>query len=156
MLGYSPVDDEEDGACHELKVKVNQGGMNVRSRTGYCSSKPLDLLAGTPKGKELESRAAGSSAGTVSAKMQSAFFYTAANTARVDVAMEMPPDVLKFKKEKGKLHAEMDVLGIAYNPDGGVAAKFSDTSRWNSTIRKKSRHFRKASPLRNPIRCRVR
>ena len=141
VLGYSPVDDEEDGACHELKVKLNQGGLNVRSRTGYCSSKPLDLLAGTAKGKELESRAAGSGSGTVSAKMQSAFFYTAANTARVDVAMEMPPDVLKFKKEKGKLHAEMDVLGIAYNPDGGVAAKFSDTLKMEFENKKEVEAF---------------
>ncbi len=58
--------------------------------------------------------------------MQSAFFYTASNTARVDVAMEIPADALKFKKEKGKMHAEMNILGVAYNPDGGVAAKFSD------------------------------
>ena len=29
VLGYSPADDSEDGACHELKVKVDQGGVNV-------------------------------------------------------------------------------------------------------------------------------
>ncbi len=60
ILGYSPADDSADGACHELKVKVDQGGVNVRSRTGYCATKPLDMLAGSAKGKELETRAAGS------------------------------------------------------------------------------------------------
>ena len=63
VLGYSPAggdDDEGDGACHELKVKLDRGGANVRSRTGYCDTKPVDLLAGSAKGKDLESRAAGS------------------------------------------------------------------------------------------------
>jgi hypothetical protein len=141
VLGYSPGDDEEDGACHELKVKVDQGGLNVRSRTGYCSTKPIDVLAGTAKGRELETRAAGSAAGNVTAKMQSAFFYTAANTARVDVAMEIPPDVLQFKKEKGKMHAEMNVLGIAYNADGAVAAKFSDTVKMELQNKKEVEEF---------------
>jgi hypothetical protein len=141
VLGYSPGDDEQDGACHELKVKVDRGGTNVRSRTGYCSMKPIDLLAGTAKGKELENRAAGTGAGSITAKMQTAYFYTAQNTARVDVAMQMPPDVLKFKKEKGKLHAEMNVLGIAYNPDGSVAAKFSDTLKMEFENKKEVEEF---------------
>jgi VWFA-related protein len=141
VLGYSPVGDEEDGACHELRVKVNRGGTNVRSRTGYCSTRPVDVLAGTARGKELENRAAGSATGNVNAKMQTAFFYTAANTARVEVAMEMPPDVLKFRKEKGKLKAEMNVLGIAYNPDGGVSAKFSDSLKMEFQNKKEVEQF---------------
>ena len=147
VLGYSPADDEPDGSCHELRVKLDKGGTNVRSRTGYCSTKPVDLLAGTVKGKDLENRAAGSAAGTVAAKMQTAYFYKADNTARVDVAMEMPADTLKFKKDKGKLHAEMDVLGVAYNSDGGVAAKFSDTLKLEFDNKKEVEQFEE-KPLR--------
>ena len=70
--------------------------------------------------------------------MQSAFFlYGGQHRAGVDVAMEMPPDMLTFKKEKGKMHAEMNVLGIAYNPEGGVAAKFSDTLKMEFQNKKK-------------------
>jgi VWFA-related protein len=141
VLGYSPGDDDEEGACHELKVKVDRGGVNVRSRTGYCRTKAVDLLAGSAKGRELENRAAGSAAGNVSAKMQTAFFYTGPNTARVDVAMEMPADVLNFKKEKGKQRAELNVLGIAYNPEGGVAAKFSDTLKMEFQNKKEVEEF---------------
>jgi VWFA-related protein len=141
VLGYSPADDDEEGACHELKVKVDRGGTIVRSRSGYCRTKPVDLLAGSAKGRELENRAAGSAAGNVSAKMQTAFFYTGPNTARVDVAMEMPADVLKFQKEKGKQRAELNVLGIAYNPDGGVAAKFSDTVKMEFQNKKEVEEF---------------
>jgi len=141
VLGYSPADDDEDGACHELRVKVDRGGTNVRSRTGYCRTKPVDLLAGSAKGRELENRAASSAAGNVSAKMQTAFFYTGPNTARVDVAIEMPADVLKFQKEKGKQRAELNVLGIAYNPEGGVAAKFSDTLKMEFQNKKEVEEF---------------
>lgn len=147
VLGYSPSDDGSDGACHELKVKVDRGGTNVRSRTGYCSIPSSNVLAGTAKGKELEARAASSAAGNVSAKMQTAFFYTAANTARVDVTMEVPPDILKFKKEKGEFHSEVNVLGIAYATDGSVAAKFSDTVNLEFEKKKEVEQFNE-SPLR--------
>jgi len=41
--------------------------------------------------------------------------------------MEVPPDAMQFNKEKGKYHANLNVLGIAYRPDGTVGARFSDT-----------------------------
>ena len=31
-----------------------------------------------------------------------------------------------FNKEKGKYHADINVLGVAYSPDGSIAAHFSD------------------------------
>ncbi len=51
----------------------------------------------------------------------------APNVARVNLSMEIPSDALKFDKEKGKYHANVNVLGIAYRPDGTVGARFSDT-----------------------------
>ena len=146
VLGYSPKGDAPDGACHELRVKVDRGGANVRSRTGYCNAKPMDLLAGSAKGRELEGRAAGSAAATVAAKMQTAFFYTGTNTARVTVAMEVPAEALEFQKEKGKMHSELSVLGIASNPDGSVAAKFSDALKLDFQNKKEVEAFTE-SPL---------
>jgi hypothetical protein len=40
--------------------------------------------------------------------------------------MEFPASSVDFSKDKGKYHADMNVLGIAYRPDGTVAARFSD------------------------------
>lgn len=127
ILGYTPPDSPE-GSCHALRVKVDEGG-SVRFRTGYCNAKPQDILAGTATEKTLENRAAGTQAGTIAASMELPFFYTGPNQARVNVAMEIPSDALKFEKEKGKFVAEMNVLGIAYTADGSVAARFSDTLR---------------------------
>ena len=51
--------------------------------------------------------------------------------ARVNVAMEIPSQSFKFEKVKGKFHAEMNMLGVAYRPDNSVGAKFSDTLKFD-------------------------
>jgi len=84
------------------------------------------MLAGKPAGKDLESRAAAAEKGTISGTLEAPFFYTAPNEARVNLAMEFPASSVDFSKEKGKYHADMNVLGIAYRADGTVAARFSD------------------------------
>ena len=126
MLGYAPPPSEE-GACHTLKVKVDRSGTVSRWRTGYCNVKPTDLLAGKPEEKQLENRLTGSQPGTIAASMLAPFFYTSANTARVNLAIEIPPNTVKFEKQNGKLHGTVNVVGIAYTLDGTVAARFSDT-----------------------------
>ena len=126
VLGYSPPASEE-GSCHVLKVKVERGGTVARWRTGYCNVKPTDMLAGKPEEKQMETRITGSQPGTIAASMLAPYFYTSVNTARVNLAIEIPPNTIKFDKQKGKLHATVNVIGIAYTLDGGVAARFSDS-----------------------------
>ncbi len=140
VLGYTP-EDAEEGSCHTLQVKVGRGGTNVRARSGYCNVKPRDLLAGNPIEKQLESRAAASDAGNIAASMQLPFFYTGTNTARVNVAMEIPGDAVKFTKEKGKFHADMNILGIASRADGTVGARFSDTVKLQFQDKKEMEAF---------------
>jgi VWFA-related protein len=126
LLGYKPAVSIE-GSCHSLKVKVERRGTTVRARSGYCNTKPLDLLAGNSIEKDLEVRAGGEMKGNVTALMQAPFFYTAPNTAQVHLAVEIPSTALKFENVKGKEHAALNILGIAYKPDNSIAARFSDT-----------------------------
>lgn len=126
VLGYVPVAAAE-GSCHALKVKLNKGGMEVRSRTGYCNVRPVDPLEGKPVEKQMEAQAGGSAAGSIHASMEAPYFYSGPNIARVNLAMEIPGDAVVFNKDKGKYHANVNVLGIAYRPDGSVGARFSDT-----------------------------
>src|ERR1019366_1307171 len=140
IVGYTPPESPE-GTCHTLKVKVEQSGVAVRSRAGYCNVKSRDALAGNPAEKTLESRATASAAGTIAASMRAPFFYTGANTARIAVAMEIPADAIKFEKVKGKMHGAVNVLGIAYNPDGTVAARFSDVVKLDFENQKEVKAF---------------
>jgi VWFA-related protein len=126
ILGYVPADTPE-GSCHTLKVKLNRAGLNVRSRSGYCNTRSANVLEGKPLEKQLESHAAGSQTGSIHGALQTPYFYTAPETARVNLAMEIPADTFQFNKEKGKYHANLNVLGIAYRPDGTIGARFSDT-----------------------------
>jgi VWFA-related protein len=126
VLGYVPQATAE-GSCHTLRVKLNKGGMEVRSRTGYCNVRPTNPLEGKPVEKVMEAQASGATAGTIQASMQAPYFYAAPNVALVNLAMEIPGDSVVFNKEKGKYHANVNILGIAYKPDGSVGARFSDT-----------------------------
>ncbi|MGA8765878.1 MAG: hypothetical protein WB559_02570, partial [Candidatus Acidiferrales bacterium] len=125
FLGYAPPDLPE-GACHSLRVKMEHGGLQVRARSGYCTAKSKDMLAGKPAGTDLESRLAAGDKGSIGGTLEAPFFYTSPNEARVNVAMEFPAASVDFSKDKGKYHADMKILGIAYRPDGTVAARFSD------------------------------
>jgi VWFA-related protein len=141
ILGYTPPDSDE-GSCHTLRVKVDRGGTEVRARTGYCNSKPVDMLAGNATEKELEARALAAQTGNVAATMQLPFFYTGPNVARVNVAMEISTDSLKFEKQKGKFHSTVSILGLAYLPDGSVGARFSDSLKLDFDDKKEMEAFK--------------
>ncbi len=147
-LTYVAPESKED-TCHSLRVKVDRKGTKVRARTSYCTAKPLDLLAGTTTSSELEKRAAAADNGTIPASVQLPYFYLSPNVARVNLAMEIPPAALQFEKEKGKLHAEMDLLGVASLPDGSVGARFSDAVKFDLTqaevekLKEKPFHYEK-------------
>ena len=126
VLGYAPPETPE-GSCHTLKVKMTEGGLHVRSRSGYCNVKAANALEGKPLEKQLEAHATGSQAGSIHGVLEDPYFYTGPNTARVNLAIEIPSDSFQFNKEKGKYHATLNVLGIAYRGDGTIGAKFSDT-----------------------------
>jgi VWFA-related protein len=147
LLSYTPTVDSPEGSCHELKVKVDRGDLEVRARKSYCTSKPADLLSGKPAGTALEARAASAApgniaAGNISAKMQLPWFYTAPNVARVNVAMEIVPSAMKFQKEKGgKLHGEFDLAGVAYKADGTAAARVSDVVKFDFDTQQQADEF---------------
>ncbi len=100
VLGYVPQATAE-GTCHALRVKLNKGGMEVRSRSGYCNVRPTNPLEGKPVEKVMEAQASGATAGTIHASLQAPYFYAGPNVAMVNLAMEIPGDAVVFNKEKG-------------------------------------------------------
>ncbi|MDE3194730.1 MAG: hypothetical protein KGN84_00175, partial [Acidobacteriota bacterium] len=141
VLGYVPTKDPDPGACHSLKVKVGRDGMNVRARSEYCEAKPLDVLAGTPTQRDLEARLAGNASSTIDASVQAPFFYTGENTARIDLALDVSGNAVRFVKEKGKFAGNLNIVGIAFLGDGGVGARFSDNIRLSFDSKKQVEEF---------------
>jgi hypothetical protein len=129
-LTFTPPESKE-GTCHTLRVKVDRAETTVRARNSYCTAKAPDLLAGTNMGKDLEKRAAETQAGNMAASIELPYFYAAPNVARVHLAAEIAPGALNFERVKGKLHAEMNLLGMASTGDGGVPARFSDNLKFD-------------------------
>jgi VWFA-related protein len=126
LLGFTPQNSAE-GSCHTLHVKVERAGTDVRSRSGYCNVRPMDILAGKPIEKDLEARASGTAPGAnMAGTLEAPFFYTSSNEARINLAMEIPSTSINFDKVKGKYHADVNILGIAYTTDGSAGARFSD------------------------------
>jgi len=140
LLGYTPPETEE-GSCHFIKLKLDRPGTSVRFRNGYCNVKPTDVLAGNPVEKDLENRVAGSAPGVAGVSIKTPFFYSSSNTARVDVALSIPGESIKFEKTHGKFHADVNILAIAYRPDGSVAARFSDNKKIEVENKKEAQAF---------------
>lgn len=141
LIGYTPAESPE-GSCHTLRVKVDRGGSTPRARTGYCNARARDILAESPTERTLEGRASSAQPGNIPVSIQAPYFYTSPNVARVNVALEIAPDDLKFDKQKGKLVSSLNVLGVAYKADGAVGARFSDTVKFEFEDKKEVEAFK--------------
>lgn len=128
LLGYTPSGEAHAGACHTLKVRLEKTGDIVRSRPGYCEAASIDALSGTPTERDLEAKLnSGAKADISGAQMQVPFFYTGTDTARVTLALEIPPGSIPFARDKGKFHAVVNVVGIVSREDGSPKSRFSDS-----------------------------
>ncbi|HUI44218.1 MAG TPA: VWA domain-containing protein [Terriglobia bacterium] len=127
VLGYAPTDLSHDGSYHAIKVKVEDKGVEVRARTGYYDTKGIDVLAGKPESQTLEAALASAQGGPAKMSAEASYFYTGADQAVVNVALAVPANAFNFDKVKKEYQCDVTILGIAYRPDGGVAARFSDS-----------------------------
>ncbi len=141
VIGYTPPDSKPE-SCHTIRVKVDRPGVGLRVRSNYCSAKPQDLLAESRVEQDLEKEAAGPVAGSAPASIQAPFFYIAPNVARVHAVMEFPANAFQSDNEKGKLHSEMNVLGIVRTADGMIAARFSDVVKRNFNNQQEASAFK--------------
>jgi hypothetical protein len=137
-----------EGSCHELKVTVNRPDVKVLGRNLYCNvAQAIAAAAAKPRENELDSLAASDKAGNTAASASVPFFYEPTGVARVNLALEIPSPVLEPTDRNGKLHAEMDVLGVAYVvPSGEVAARFTQKMKFDFDTRRQFDDF-----LRRPI-----
>lgn len=127
VLGYVPSDIGHDGSYHSIKVKVETQGFKIRARNGYYDTKGVDALADKPEGKTLEAQLASPQAGAIHMSSEASYFYTGADQAMVNVALQIPADTLNFEKDGKNFKCNVTLVGAAYRSDGSVAARFSDS-----------------------------
>jgi VWFA-related protein len=147
-LAYVPA-VSAGGSCHALKVTVNRPDVTVRGRNLYCNvsqAAGAAVSAVKPKENELERLAESAEAGNTAASGSVPFFYEANGVARVNVALEIPTPALDPTEINGRIHAEMDVLGMAYVPGGDVAARFTHKAKFDFESRQQFDDF-----LRHPL-----
>ena len=136
-----------EGTCHPLKVECGRPGMAVRGRNLYCNVRQPSPAAVRPKESELENLAASSEGGNTAASVSVPYFYEANGVARVSVTLEVPSPVLDPIELNGRVHAEMEVLGLAYVPGGALAARFTQRVKYDFDNRRQLDEF-----LRRPLR----
>jgi len=155
LLGYVPADSPE-GSCHTLKVKLNHGGgMNVRSRTGYCNARSANVLEGT-RWKSNWNYARTIRGGRERRAGAGSLLLFGANVARVNLAMDIPGESFHFDKDKGKYHANLSVLGIGVQTGWNGRREIQRSSETRFGKRRVERIFEGAVSLYEPIRCRAR
>ena len=122
-----------DPRASSLRVVARDlGSGNIGSLTIPApAAAPLNLATANPLEKELENLAASPHFGNAAASASAPFFYEAGGVARVNLALEIPSPVLDPTEVNGKLRGEMDVLGLAYKSAGDVAARFSETVKFD-------------------------
>ncbi len=127
LIAYLPPKSPE-GSCHRIKVKVERRNSFVYTRSEYCNAvhSSSDPLNGTKFGKQLEGYAAFGKDAKIALSIQTGYFYTGANRARVDITAEFSWNSLRRQWIHATLDATIGIMGVAYKEDGTVAARFSD------------------------------
>jgi hypothetical protein len=76
--------------------------------------------------------------------MQAPFFYTGTNRASVHLSVDLVPAGMKFDKDGTGLHGQIDIVGTAARPDGGIVARFADTANIEKQNREQADAFSQA------------
>ena len=127
LLTYIPPSSPA-GSCHRITVTVDHKQATVLAPDRYCNTKdPLsDPLNGTELGKKLLEQAASEKDGALPVTVQVSSFRASSGEYRVNVSAGFPPDLLDRRWEANRLITSIAILGLIYNADGDLVARFSD------------------------------
>ncbi|HEX3748585.1 MAG TPA: hypothetical protein VHW09_31875 [Bryobacteraceae bacterium] len=140
-----------EGTCHDLKVTVDRPDAKVFGRNLFCNvAEPATTaVVVQPRDAGLDTLAASDKTGQTAASASVPYFYEPNGVARVNMALDIPSPVLDPTDWNGKVHAEMNVLGVAYAAGSGeVAARFTHKMTFDFETRAQFDNF-----LRKPLHC---
>lgn len=150
VLAYYPEDTGREGEFRRIELKVKgRDDLIIRTRRGYLSSPPADLVAPVLDKEEAVTRALTSPVPDpdVDVSLSTAFLYDPAATTdnrkgktSVLIAAHFNTSWIDVKTaEDGKHVGEVEVDGFAYNPNGKLVKGFSRTVKFQ--LRPRTREF---------------
>jgi len=127
VIAYIPP-PSPTGSCHQIRVDVGRHNLVVWTRSEYCNTPEpaADPLNGSEFGRRMEADLKSGEAGKIDSKLQAVALYGATEVARINIRLEFPWKSLKHEFKDGTLNATIGAVGIIYDRDGNVAARFSD------------------------------
>jgi VWFA-related protein len=116
-IGYYPADDTQDGRFRDIKVRISRPGLDVRYRKGYFALRPLDT---SEKMRKADMRAAvwsplESTAVAMTARVD---FTESPQADGINVALQIDPATVAFRKEGERWKAELDVVYVQKDERG--------------------------------------
>jgi hypothetical protein len=140
-----------EGSCHEITVTVNRPDAKIFGRNLYCNvpeTAATETAAAPPKHNAGETLPEGVPGGDMDASISLPFFYDSDGMARVKLALDVPSPDLQPIDRSGEVHAELQLLGIAYASGDEVAARFTHKLNFDFPTRRDFEEF-----LRRPLHC---
>ncbi len=130
LVSYVPPPATPEGSCHQIKVKVDRRNATVYARDEYCKTKNelYDQVDGTKLGERMEDYAGSGKLGKFPVSVQVGSMFGNSDAHRVEVAAEFPSNSLMRRWNGSKLEATIAVLGMVYDKNGILAARFSDVA----------------------------
>jgi hypothetical protein len=121
LIAYAPHNSPEN-SCHDIRVEVNRPNALVQARGNYCTGKRImsDPLNGTIFGQQMEKDLVSSKDNSIEIAVTVSTFFADSGKSCLHIAVEWP-----WKSFDNNFRA-VGILGVLFNKDGSLAARFSD------------------------------
>jgi hypothetical protein len=135
LVTYTPP-KSSSGSCHQIRVRVRRRHATVYARNEYCNVQhPLsDPMAGTRLGRKMQNYVDSGAKAEFPVFVQTGSYVDDLNSNRAEIAVEFSPGAVTRRWAGVTLYALVAVLGMVYDKNGSVVARFSDmitTLPWN-------------------------
>jgi hypothetical protein len=129
LISYVPPPSTE-GKCHKIKVTVDRDDTTVYARDEYCNiaHSSSDPLKGMDVEKKMAVVLASSQVATLPLAVQEVATFNNSGAGLINIAVEFPWSALKKYQGGCNDWANVAILGLVYNEDGTLAARFSDVA----------------------------
>jgi hypothetical protein len=129
FISYVPPLSVE-GSCHQIKVTVDRSDASVFARNQYCNlhNSPSDPLKETKAGEYMETYNVSEQKAKLPLTAQGVATFNNTRAGRVNIAVEFPWSALSTYWNGIYRSADVSLLGLIYNEDGTLAARFSDVA----------------------------